>query len=701
MDPPLDAGLPSSGARNSSHPLVPPDTDDPEVNSDTANDDTENNSAVEPSILDSKKRKYTGEVWNCLSRLPEGGGKCNFCEKKFPMKSGSTSNANRHLLAAHFNEDAVKSLEKSLKGKQETKKQKIEEDKKKLASQPSLTSMIARKGPIDKIKSAKIDSSVIKWIIKAKKAFSVVDDPDFRRMMFEAQPNYVSMYSTTVRIKFDKMSEEVSRNMKKEIVDDVTKAGHFTIHLMSDHGTSNDILKTKKNVLILARTTENMEIKTDTVAVIPSIGSQTGIQIRKDIKEAVTNGAGYDSSWTVCWVTDGAANVKNARKPGAHSSVEFFVHMDGTCVDHKFDLVGNDTLNAKDPTDKNKYLFPLLNAAVKKMKEIVNYLGDSALPRQFMHDLMLENGWDPLRTVTGTANRFFTKYYEVERFCELKEAVDIFCSDYERLPEKVKTLEFFEWDSLKVYRDSMELIVKASVMLEGRDYPTASSVIPFLDTIVDDLEELQQKVTDREDKNYVKELITNIKAENRFGNDLYKTLCPYNCLTLLDPRYGKLYFNEEQLQKAIDDICRDKVFNTERGVSVSPVVWPSPVSETLSSTSASSFEKRRAKLLAATQRNETSTVDLNQNLSLKERVQKELDKLFEQMSSVTVKTDVMAWYRENSKDFPLLTKYWRPYSSFPATSCSAERVFNVDGCIITDTRYVFSFNSIITLIHKH
>ena len=678
------------------------DPDDPEVIPDTADDedDTENNSAVVPSVLDSKKRKYTGEVWNCLSRLQEGGGKCNYCEKKFPMKDGSTSNANRHLLSAHFNEEAVKVLDKSLKGKQEAKKQKIAEEKKKLASQPSLTSMIARKGPMDKIKKTKIDSSVVKWIIKSNKAFSVVDDPDFRRMMFEAQPNYVSMSANTIRNKFDKMSEDVSRDMKKEIIDDVTKAGHFTIHLMSDHGTSNDILKTKKNVLILSRTTEKMEIKTDTVAVIPSIGSQTGLQIRKDIKEAVTNEAGYDSSWTVCWVTDGAANVKNARKPGAHPSVEFPIHMDGTCIDHKFDLVGNDTLNAKDPTDKTKYLFPFLNAAVKKMKDIVNYLGDSALPRQFMHNLMLENGWNPLRTVKGTANRFFTKYYEVERFCELKEAIEIFCSDYEQLPEKIKPLEFFEWESLKVYRDSMELVVKASVMLEGRDYPTASSVIPFLDTIVDDLEELQQKVEDREDKNYVKELITNIKADNRFGNDLYKTLSPYNCLTLLDPRYGKLYFNEEQLQKAIGDICRDKVFDSERGVSVSPVVSPSPVPET-QSTAASSFEKRRAKLLAATiQRNETSSVDLNQNISLKDRVQKELDRLFKQMSSVTVKTDVMAWYRENNKEFPLLTKYWRPYSSFPATSCSAERVFNVDGCIITDNRYVFSFKQCIMLLHQ-
>ena len=61
---------------------------------------------------------------------------------------------------------------------------------------------------------------------------------------------------------FDKMSEDVTCKLKKEFVEDVTKAGHYTIHLMSDHGTSNDILKTKKNVLILARTTDKMEIKT-------------------------------------------------------------------------------------------------------------------------------------------------------------------------------------------------------------------------------------------------------------------------------------------------------------------------------------------------------------------------------------------------------------------------------------------------------
>ena len=674
----------------------PPDDEVEEIEVEAQTDSNENENVSQEtstagvSILDSKKRKREGEVWNCLTPLKEGGGKCNFCEKVFPMKQGSTSNANRHLLAAHFKEEAVKSLEKALKDKQEVKKVKIELQKKKLASQPSLTSMIIRKGPIDETKSSKIDAAVIKWIVKSNKAFNVVEDSDFRRMMFEAQPNYVCLSGKGVTNKFDKMSDEVVKNLKTEIIEDVTKAGHFTVHLMSDHGTSNDILKTKKNVLILARTTENMEIKTDTVAVIPSIGSQTGLQIRKDIKEAMISSAGYDSSWTVCWVTDGAANVKNARKPGAHPSVEFPVHMDGTCVDHKFDLVGNDTLNARDPLDKTKFLFPHLNNTVKKMKAIVNYLGESALPRQAMHDLMLENGWDPYRTVTGTANRFFTKFFEVERFVELREAIELFCSTYDRLPIYIKALESYEWDTLKVYRDSMELIVKAATILEGRDYPTASSVIPFLDTIVEDLEELERRVNDRDDKKYVQEFIANIKGDNRFGKDLFKTISPYNCLTLLDPRYGKLYFDEEQLDKALEDLCSDPVFSSERGRASVPANSSTPASTTTSpsSSSSSSLEKRREKLLAAARQSGQSVVDSNQNMSLKDRIKKELDKLYEQMVNVTVKTDVMAWYRDHAKEFPLLTKYWHPYSSFPATSCSAERVFNVDGCIITNTRCV-------------
>ena len=51
--------------------------DDPEVieTDSNENDETQNNStADEVSVLDTKKRKKDGEVWNCLTPLKGGGG---------------------------------------------------------------------------------------------------------------------------------------------------------------------------------------------------------------------------------------------------------------------------------------------------------------------------------------------------------------------------------------------------------------------------------------------------------------------------------------------------------------------------------------------------------------------------------------------------------------------------------------------------
>jgi hypothetical protein len=46
----------------------------------------------------------------------------------------------------------------------------------------------------------------------------------------------------------------------------------------------------------------------------------------------------------------------------------------------------------------------------------------------------------------------------------------------------------------------------------------------------------------------------------------------------------------------------------------------------------------------------------------------------------------MDWWCENHTEFPLLAKFWLAHSCFPATSASAERAFNMDGLILTDSR---------------
>jgi hypothetical protein len=77
-------------------------------------------------------------------------------------------------------------------------------------------------------------------------------------------------------------------------------------------------------------------------------------------------------------------------------------------------------------------------------------------------------------------------------------------------------------------------VVEAAKLLEGELYPTASSVIPFLDLISEDLKNLIQKVSGV-GKSFVEKLQSNL---GRRFQDGYKQVSPYNYLTLLDIRFN-------------------------------------------------------------------------------------------------------------------------------------------------------------------
>ena len=79
----------------------------------------------------------------------------------------------------------------------------------------------------------------------------------------------------------------------------------------------------------------------------------------------------------------------------------------------------------------------------------------------------------------------------------------------------------------------MKRVVESAKVLEGELYPTASSVIPFLDTIFEDLKLLSQSLQGA-GKQFVEKLLSNL--QRRF-HGRYKQVAPYNCLTLLDIRF--------------------------------------------------------------------------------------------------------------------------------------------------------------------
>ena len=161
---------------------------------------------------------------------------------------------------------------------------------------------------------------------------------------------------------------------------------------------------------------------------------------------------------------------------------------------------------------------------------------------------MVNAGNEPLAIIQGTSNRWFFKYAKVHRALLLKDTINDFFQDVD-LPATVDQFNDSDWELLLVYENSMKSIVEAAKVLEGELYPTASSVIPFLDTVFEDL-----KIMSRSLQGAGKLFVDKLPVG-------YKQTKPYNCLTLLDIRHADLYFSPDDYGKAVNDLAIDDHFD--------------------------------------------------------------------------------------------------------------------------------------------
>ena len=116
------------------------------------------------------------------------------------------------------------------------------------------------------------------------------------------------------------------------------------------------------------------------------------------------------------------------------------------------------------------------------------------------------------------------------------------------VPDK---LEDDDFERLSNYVTCVKPFTSLSKFLGGEKYPTASSLIPALDQIREDLLKLQPKLNDAEASQFLANVIFNF--DKRF-KDGWKSKCPFNGLCFSDPRYVDLYAQDQEIfQKIIED----------------------------------------------------------------------------------------------------------------------------------------------------
>ena len=229
----------------------------------------------------------------------------------------------------------------------------------------------------------------------------------------------------------------------------------------------------------------------------------------------------------------------------------------------------------------------------------------------------------------------------------------------------------------------------ASKMLEGEKYPSASAVISLIDQILSDLEQ-QEKVYQGDLKRLAQNLRNNLKKPNWFKDDAYKKTKHYNCLTFVNPCYHNMYMDTVKVKEQVfedlkGDACYDEVANhVEEGVETQAQSQAETELESQSQSQGPGHSARRVELLARW-RYIVPEAPSPIVRDFKTRLEEEID-MYSNEEPCGLQVSLCDWWRENRERFPLLVLYFGANSSFQATSTPSERVFNVDGLVMTKQR---------------
>ena len=379
--------------------------------------------------------------------------------------------------------------------------------------------------------------------------------------------------------------------------------------------------------------------------------------------------------------TDAAAPMRLARHK---KDPELRFDSDTDCVDHQINLL----------IDESSEEVPEMKESIKRGHAVITHFSRSSRRREEFRNIQKRLGTSqPTDLIQGTKNRWFYKATEIKSLVEKKVAVNVYVDEQEMEEE---SLSESDWANLEEYTKTVDPFKEAVQLMGGENYPTASRVIPVLEAMRDSLDERDEAIEDLPSglsitgHRFHRRVRANL--EKRFPN-LWKDKKPFNGLTLADPTYSNLHFDEREEEEAVKAIIDNFVFDEDRlkdllernSVTTSVFSTPGSTAESVSVTGGMAsrmkknrnalIEKKRARAIAAA----------NVHNSVEDRIRAEV-KEFTKMEPLDIDKNPLKWYRENEHQFPLLAKYVRNNAHFQATSVSSERVFNKDHLIYESHR---------------
>lgn len=473
----------------------------------------------------SSNRKKS-ELWQFFTPENNDVASCDFCKKKNSFKT-SVSNLKKHLIRVHptvqisgssLNNPTTTSIILPSTSKNATVVTTPNEPTPKTVSKTinPISNFLTPK--MTQTQKKKINEAFLQLFYKDIQPFSIVEDQGFRNFVSLLNPSFVIPSRKYISKTLIPAAYEKCLNSTKTAASDIVVKG---VCITTDGWTS------RNNQCFVAVTAhfidDNFFLKTVLLECAPFQGSHTADAISRHLQRIIREWQ-FENKITLA-VSDNAANYVSAI-----SDKLKWKHWG--CFAHTLNLI------------VNKSLEPVQNI-LRKVKNIVTFFRKSSVASEKLNESQKSFGaLEPKKLVQEVETRWNSTFYMVERFVELENSVKTALA---LLNTELEGLSSNEWIVLKEMTEVLKPFERATVIVSGEKYMSASLVIVLSAQLSEVCVELSKKEFKEETKNVLSYLSTGLY--DRLGNvEMSTTL---SICTFLDPRFKTLPFRS---QSAIEKV---------------------------------------------------------------------------------------------------------------------------------------------------
>lgn len=484
---------------------------------------------------------------------------------------------------------------------------------------------------------ALFEERLVKWIVKDDQSFQVV------KVMSLVRPGLSIPSRTTVKRRiFDEFQDK-----RVEMID-------FFDKLDSKVSFTTDCWTSPNSIAFMGITAHFIDTDWNVCAMtldfLPLPSKHTGECLAKSFLSTLKTFKLENK--TLAITLDNAYNNDTfirALDLDKENSFQSFHHI--RCFAHVLNLGAQDAL-------------AVIKVELKVVRKIIKKIRNSPQMTKKFEAIQVQSGsLNPIALILDCKTRWNSTASMLERILRLKQPVINFLvihgKDLTNPGEDLLTIKTEAWDRFSDIMNFLKPFNEATIMTSADKYPTLSVVVPLYNAILDHMNLWMTFNTNPGDvlHSAVIAAYAKIKLYYNLSSDCY------TIATVLDPRFNILFYDQEgegqDSVQAIKEVVEGvyKTFYQEHdGVSD-----PTPLAPT---TMFSHLYPKKKK------------VSINEFQSY----------LSEPALGEVSASDMLLWWKDNSKRYPNLSRMAQHYLSIPGTSTSSERLFSSGKELITDRR---------------